>query len=94
MFNLLQIKELTPRFKRIIPRRDGIAQFNFKIDNHNQIDSLEVYINNKYVKSIPANKAAISIALPVTSLSWISIQAVKMKEGIKHSWYLLDYDVL
>lgn len=94
MFNLLQVKELTPRYKRIKPRKDGIAQFSFKIDNHSQIDSLEVYINNKYIKSIPANKEAISIALPVTPLSWISIQAVKIKNGFKHSWYLLDYDVL
>lgn len=94
MFNLLQVKELTPRFKQIKPQRDGIARFNFKISNQQQIDFLEIYLNNKYIKSIPANKAAISIALPVTSLSWISIQAVKMKDGFKHSWYLLDYDVL
>ena len=94
MFNLLQVKDLTPRFKRIKPRRDGIAQFNFKIENHSQIDSLEVYVNNKYIKSIPANKSAISIALPVTALSWISIQAIKIKDGFKHKWYLLDYDIL
>lgn len=94
MFNLLQVKDLTPRFKRIKPQRDGIAQFNFKIDNHSQIDSLEIYLNNKYIKSIPANKPSISIALPVTSLSWISIQAIKIKDGLKQKWYLLDYDVL
>ncbi len=94
MFNLLQVKELTPRFKRISSRSDGIARFNFKIENHNQIDFLEVYVNNKYVKSIPADKSAISIELPVTSLSWISIQAIKIKDGFKHKWYLLDYDVL
>jgi hypothetical protein len=94
MFNLLQVKDLTPRFKRIKPQRDGIAQFNFKIDNHSQIDSLEIYLNNKYIKSIPANKPSISIALPAPSLSWISIQAIKFKDGLKQKWYLLDYDVL
>ena len=94
MFNLLQVKDLIPRHKRIVPRRDGIAQFNFKIDNQIQIDSLEVYVNNRFIKSIPANKASISISLPVTSLSWISIQAVKIKNGFKQNWYLLDYDVL
>ena len=90
----IQKADLYGRRLRIIPRKDGITQFDFKIDNHSQIDSLEVYLNNKYIKSIQANKAAISIALPVISLSWISIQAVKMKDGFKHSWYLIDYDVL
>jgi hypothetical protein len=94
MFNLLQVRELTPRFKNLLPRNKGLWNFSFKMDNYRQIDSLEVYVNNKFVRAIPADRTFVSIPLPVNSLSWISIRAVKYTEGVKQNWNLLNYDVL
>jgi hypothetical protein len=94
MFNLLQVKELTPSFKSIKPRRDGSAQINFKMDNYSQIDSLEVFLDKRLIKTIPINKAGISFTLPKTKKGELSIQAVKTKAGYKYQWYLLDYDIL
>lgn len=94
MFNVLQVRELTPRFKNLLPRNKGLSNFSFKMDNYRQIDSLEVYVNSKFVRSIPADRSLVSIPLPVTSQSWINIRAVKYTDGIKQNWNLLYYDVL
>jgi hypothetical protein len=94
MFNLLNVKNLTPRFKNILPRNSGNTTINFKMENFKQIDSLEIFVNNKLVQSIPADKPFVSIPIPFRSLSWISIQAVKYKNGSRFYWSLLNYDVL
>lgn len=94
MFNLLHVKDLTPRFKSILPRKSGMATIRFKMDNFKQIDSLEIFVNNKFVRAVPVDRPLVSFSIPVASFNWISIQAVKFISGSKFSWYLLDYDVL
>lgn len=93
MFNLLQVKELNHRFKSIIPRRDGLAQINFKLDRYYKIDSLEVFLNNRLIKAIPVKKSTISISVPITHDGTLSIQAVRQKNGYRQNWYLLDYEI-
>ena len=94
MFNLLHVKNLTPRFQYILPRKSGDTKINFKMENFKQIDSLEIFVNNKLVQSIPVDKPLVSIPVPFTSLSWITVEAVKYKNGAKTNWNLLNYDVL
>ncbi|MFD3408830.1 transglutaminase domain-containing protein [Aquirufa sp. HETE-83D] len=94
MFNLLQVKELAPSFKYIKPRRDGSAQINFKLGDFRQIDYIEVFQNNRLIKSIPVKKAAISFTLPITTKGELSIQTVKIKNGYRYQHYLLDYEVM
>jgi hypothetical protein len=94
MFNLLNVKNLTPRFKYILPRNSGNTIISFKMENFKQIDSLEIFVNNKFVRSVPADRPLVSIPVPFRSLSWISIQAVKYKNESKFNWNLLNYEVL
>jgi len=94
MFNLLRVKELTPSFKHITPRRDGSAQINFKLDNYRQIDYIEVFQNNRLIKSIPVKKATISFTLPITKKGELSIQTVRILNGYRHQRYLVDYEVM
>ena len=94
MFNLLRVKELTPSFKNITPRRDGSAQINFKLDNYRQIDYIEVFLNNRLIKSFPVKKAAISFTLPITKKGELSIQTVRILNGYRHQRYLVDYEVM
>jgi transglutaminase/protease-like cytokinesis protein 3 len=94
MFNVLQLQELYPRYKQIVSKNEKPVNFKFKLENFRQIESLEIYVNNQFLKSIKVDKTQFMIPLSLRNLKAISIQAVTNKGGLKYNWYLLDYEII